>query len=96
MDYLLFLLLFLHNPQIRKKKLETAATVRKTTRTIYEDEKLAKEVRKCSCLYNKTDKGCKERDRIKNTWKVVEEALLYEEDNIFLKRQFKPQIKLKN
>ena len=36
------------------------------TRTIYEDEKLVEEVRKYPCLYGKTGKGYKVRDRLKN------------------------------
>ena len=38
----------------------------RTTRTIYEDEELAEEVRKYPCLYGKTDKGYKVRDRLNN------------------------------
>ena len=43
-----------------------------------EDEILAEEMRKYPCLYDKADKGCKERDRKANAWKSVEEALGYE------------------
>ena len=52
--------------QIKIKDLKTAATTGRTTRTIYEDEKLAEEVRKYPCLYGKTDKGYKVRDRLNN------------------------------
>lgn len=48
-------------------------------RSLTEDEKLAEEVRKYSCLYDKADKGYKERDRVKNAWKEVELSLGYEE-----------------
>ena len=44
-----------------------------------EDECLAEEVRKYPCLYDKSDPGYKERDRKKNAWKAVEEAVGYEE-----------------
>lgn len=46
---------------------------------IQEDEILAEAVRKYPCLYDKSDKGYKERDRKKNAWGAVEKELGYEE-----------------
>ena len=37
-------------------------------RNIQEDEILAEEVRKYPCLYDKSDRGYKERDRVKNAF----------------------------
>ena len=51
----------------------------RTSRTIEEDESLSEEVQKYACLYDKSDKGYKERDRVRNAWKAVEEALGYEQ-----------------
>ena len=48
-------------------------------RNIQEDEILAEEVRKYPCLYDKSDSGYKERDRVKNAWKAVENVLGIEE-----------------
>lgn len=48
-------------------------------RKIQEDEILAEEVRKYPCLYDKSDSGYKERDRVKNAWKAVENELGLEE-----------------
>ena len=46
---------------------------------IREDESLAHEVQKYRCLYDKTNKGYKERDRKSNAWREIEEHLGYEE-----------------
>ena len=46
---------------------------------IEEDEALAEKVRKYPCLYDKSDKGYKERDRKVNAWRAVDDALGYEE-----------------
>ena len=48
-------------------------------RNIQEDEILAEEVRKYPWSYDKSDNGYKERDRVKNTWKAVENVLGIEE-----------------
>ena len=45
---------------------------------VQEDENLATEVSKYPCLYDKTDKGYKERDRKQNAWAKIEEELGYE------------------
>ena len=50
--------------------------------TIQEEEILSEEVRKCRCLYDKTDAGYKDKIRKINAWKKVEEDLGYEEGNI--------------
>ena len=42
---------------------------------IQEDEKLANEVYKYPCLYDKTNKGYKERDGRANAWRKIEEDL---------------------
>jgi len=47
----------------------------KTTFNLQEDELLSVEVQKYSCLYNKTCKGYKEKDRVINAWIAVEAAL---------------------
>ena len=39
---------------------------------IQEDAALAEEVRIYPCLYDKADKGYKERDRKANSWRAVE------------------------
>ena len=52
---------------------------RRSTRTIKDDEHLAEEVRKYTCLYDKTDKGYKEKERVTEAWKAIEETLGYEE-----------------
>ena len=49
------------------------------TCNLQEDELLTEEVRKYPCLYDKSDKGCKERDRTSNAWRAVDLALGYEE-----------------
>ena len=46
---------------------------------IQEEERLATELSRYPCLYDKTDKGYKERDRKKNAWAVIEKELGYEE-----------------
>lgn len=47
--------------------------------SILEEERLAEEVRKYPCLYDKQDAGYKEKDRKKNAWRKVEESVGYEE-----------------
>ena len=47
----------------------------KVTFDLQEDELLSVEVFKYKCLYDKTSKGYKEKDRVINAWKAVEEAL---------------------
>ena len=42
--------------QIKLKKLKTAATIGRTTRTIHKDENLAEAIRKCPCYHGKTNK----------------------------------------
>ena len=51
----------------------------KSKLSVFEEEELAEEVRWYACLYDKTDPGYKDKNRKKNTWKKVEEALGYEE-----------------
>ena len=48
--------------QTKTKNLKTAAKMGRTTRTIYEDEKLPEEVRQYPCLYDKTNKRYKVGD----------------------------------
>ena len=45
------------------------------------DERLSIEVEKYPCLYNKSEKGYKEKDRKKNAWKKIEEELGLDEGN---------------
>ena len=61
------------------------------TFSLREDEGLAEEVRKYTCLYEIANKGYKERDRIKSAWKVIEFALGYEggKNNDFKLNDFK-------
>ena len=40
-----------------------------------EEERLAEEIRKFPCLYDKSNEGYKEKDRKKNTWREVENTL---------------------
>ena len=47
---------------------------------IREDESLAYKVQKYPCLYDKSDRGYKERDRKANAWREIEESLGYQED----------------
>ena len=51
-------------------KASDISTMGRTTRDIEEDEVLAVEVRKYPCLYDKSEKGYKERDRVRNAWKT--------------------------
>ena len=51
----------------------------KHKRSLQEDEILSEEVHKYPCLFDKTCKGYKEKDRVKNAWKEVELSLGYEE-----------------
>ena len=48
---------------------------------IQEEECLAEEVRKYACLYDKTSKFYKDKNRKINAWRKVEEALGFEEGN---------------
>ena len=47
---------------------------------LQEDERLAVEVEKYLCLYDKADKGYKEKDRKENAWRTIDEELGLEED----------------
>ena len=38
-------------------------------------ERLVEELQKCPCLYEKGNKGYKERDRRENSWGAVEQFL---------------------
>ena len=62
--------------QVERKNINMGKTNRSDLR---DDESLAEEVRKYPCLYAKCDPGYKERDRKRNAWKAVEEALGFEE-----------------
>ena len=44
-----------------------------------EEERLAEEIRKFPCLYDKSNEGYKEKDRKKNAWREVENTLGHEE-----------------
>ena len=46
---------------------------------LFEDESLSNEVQKYPCLYDKGNKGYKERDRRSNAWRRVESELGLEE-----------------
>lgn len=61
------------------------------TCNLREDERLAKEVRKYTCLYDKADKGYNERVRTENAWQAIDIALRYEEckNNNFKLNDFK-------
>ena len=43
---------------------------------IQDAERLAEELQKYPCLYEKGNKGYKERDRKKNAWRAVEQFLI--------------------
>jgi len=45
--------------------------------TIEEEEKLAFHVKKYPCLFDKTDKGHKQRDCVGNSWQQAASALEY-------------------
>ena len=47
----------------------------KPTFDLQDDERLSIEVHKYKCLYDKTSKGYKEKDRVINAWNAVEVAL---------------------
>ena len=47
-----------------------------------EEEFLAESVRKFPCLYDKSCKEYREKDRVANAWKKVEEELGYEEGKV--------------
>ena len=49
--------------------------------SLQDDEKLAKEVEKYKCLYDKPDGGYKERDHVANAWAAVEMALNLSDGN---------------
>ena len=49
---------------------------------IQEEECLAEEVRKYACLYDKTTKFYKDKNRKINAWRKVEEPLGFEEGNV--------------
>ena len=44
---------------------------RKWGKHIQDDERLAEELQKYPCLYDKGNKGYKERDREENAWRTV-------------------------
>ena len=44
-----------------------------------EEKRLAEEMRKFSCLYDKSNEDYKEKDSEKNAWREVENTLGYEE-----------------
>ena len=48
-----------------------------------EDEALAQEVEKYPCIYDKSDLGHKEKDRVNNAWTEIEKSLELEEGNAF-------------
>ena len=45
------------------------------TRNKEEEEILAVHVKKYPCLFDKTDKGCKEKDCVGNAWEAVASSL---------------------
>ena len=49
---------------------------RKWGKHIQDTEHLAEELQKYPCLYEKGNKGCKERDRKENAWRAVEQFLI--------------------
>ena len=49
-----------------------------------DDEKLAHEVQKYKCIYDKADPGHKDKDRINNAWREVDKSLGLEEGKKFL------------
>ena len=63
-------------------KFGVVANMGKTNKSnLHDDEKLSTTVSKYSCLYDKTDKGFKERDKKKNAWAKVEEELGFDNGN---------------
>ena len=57
--------------------------VKTSESNLREEERLAKEVRKFPCLYDKGNEDYKEKDRKKNAWLAVENALGYDEGTQF-------------
>ena len=53
----------------------------KASQSIEEDQRLSEEVRRHTCLYDRSDKDYKVKDRVENAWRAVEQALGYEEGN---------------
>ena len=51
--------------------------------TLMEEETLAELVRQYPCLYDKSDKGYKEKDRKKNAWKEIEDQVLLRQQPLF-------------
>ena len=47
----------------------------KTLVDFVEEEKLCVQIQKFRCLYDKASNGYKEKDRVSNAWRSVEEAL---------------------
>ena len=43
---------------------------------VQDDERLADELQRCPCLFEKVTKGYKERDLEENTWRTVEQFLI--------------------
>ena len=43
---------------------------------IQDAEHLAEELQKYPCLYEKENKGCKERDQKENAWRAIEQFLI--------------------
>ena len=51
------------------------------------DERLAIEVKKYECLYDKSVPGYKEKDKVANAWREVDKALVLEQGELSLKGQ---------
>ena len=51
----------------------------KTFYNLQEEKQLANEVQKYPCLYDKSNPGHHEKDRVINAWRAVDETLGFEE-----------------
>ena len=56
-----------------------------------EDEDLAEAVKKYPCIYDKADQGYREKDRVANAWRAIEDELGYEEGWYYICRFCKLQ-----
>ena len=52
---------------------------------LQEEEKLCVEVEKYPCLYDKQNKGYKDKERKKNAWRKIDEELGIEEGKDFVR-----------
>ena len=56
--------------------------VRREYRSVNQDQRLASEIRKHPCLYNRKDKNYKQKISIDEAWRQIEITLGYEEGEL--------------